>query len=503
MALVLLAGTVLLTLGRGLGDLRPARRHVAGARRRQPLPGRRRHAAARRSPRCSTPGRARRSRAAAPGHRPRPAAAAARCCRTSRWWPRSSPSAPSPLDRPPRRAAPPSPASSVCVVLAAVHRWLTAREEQRLAARLRRSEAYFRSLVRSSGDAVVILDDDLRITLGVPGARPRAGRRPPPLVGRPLLDAVHPDDAAARSPPPWPRRRRSDGRADRRAAAAPAAATPTGSGATSRPASPTCAATPTSAPLVLHCRDMTERHAREQALQSVAYTDPMTGLPNRAGFHAARPRGRRRRRPDAPRRCCWSSSTGWPTAREHAGREVVAAVVAEIGRRLRATVRGEDVVARLGGGAFAVLAARQRRRGRPAGRPLPRRRRAADRTAGGHRRADRRASGWPRSRPGCRSTSLLGRRRPRRPAPPAPPGPGRPRRYDDDLGDAAAAPGAAARRPARAPAPAASCPCSSSPSSRSSDAAGHRHGGAAALAAPRARARCRRRSSCPSPSAPA
>ena len=30
---------------------------------------------------------------------------------------------------------------------------------------------------------------------------------------------------------------------------------------------------------------MTDRHAREQALQSVAYTDPMTGLPNRAGFH--------------------------------------------------------------------------------------------------------------------------------------------------------------------------------------------------------------------------
>ena len=38
------------------------------------------------------------------------------------------------------------------------------------------------------------------------------------------------------------------------------------------------------AAVVLHCRDMTDRYAREQALQSVAYTDPMTGLPNRAGF---------------------------------------------------------------------------------------------------------------------------------------------------------------------------------------------------------------------------
>jgi diguanylate cyclase (GGDEF)-like protein len=46
-------------------------------------------------------------------------------------------------------------------------------------------------------------------------------------------------------------------------------------------------------------------------------------------------------------------------AREHAGRDVVGAVVAEIGRRLRATVRGEDVVARMGGGTFAVLATGQ------------------------------------------------------------------------------------------------------------------------------------------------
>ena len=54
--------------------------------------------------------------------------------------------------------------------------------------------------------------------------------------------------------------------------------------------------------VVLHCRDMTDRHAREQALQSVAYTDPMTGLPNRAGF--LRPCGRPSPTPaGGPRRC--------------------------------------------------------------------------------------------------------------------------------------------------------------------------------------------------------
>ena len=55
--------------------------------------------------------------------------------------------------------------------------------------------------------------------------------------------------------------------------------------------------------VVLHCRDMTERHAREQALQSVAYTDPMTGLPNRAGVLSALQAGRHRARRVRPRPC--------------------------------------------------------------------------------------------------------------------------------------------------------------------------------------------------------
>ena len=83
------------------------------------------------------------------------------------------------------------------MVLAAVHRWLTAREEQRLGARLRRSEAYFRSVVQSAGDAVVILDDDLRIRWASPALDRALGEAAPALVGRPLLASVHPDDVPA------------------------------------------------------------------------------------------------------------------------------------------------------------------------------------------------------------------------------------------------------------------------------------------------------------------
>ena len=220
------------------------------------------------------------------------------------------------------------------------------------------------------------------------------GERADALVGAPLLAEVHPDDAGAAAAPRW---------------SGPATAPPTTAGLL-------LVRLPDAAgdwryleagisdlrhdadvgAVVLHCRDMTERNAREQALQSVAYTDPMTGLPNRAGWPARSP-PRSTPPADGGRggALLLIELDGLAEAREHAGGEVVAELVAEIGRRLRATVRGEDVVARLGGGEFAVLAAGQRRRDRPAGRPVPRRRRAADRHPRRHPRADRGASASP------------------------------------------------------------------------------------------------------------
>jgi diguanylate cyclase (GGDEF)-like protein/PAS domain S-box-containing protein len=241
-----------------------------------------------------------------------------------------------------------------CVAIAAAHRWLTAREEQRMGARLRRSEAHFRSLVQSAGDAVVILDDDLRIAWSSPALERSLGPAADELLGRPLLAVVHPDDAAA------------------------LAAVLPSSGEETAPVVPDAGLLTLRLPdatgewryleagvsdlrgdddvaaVVLHCRDMTDRHAREQALQSVAYTDPMTGLPNRPGFL----RLVRESLADVaggPTTLLMIELDGLAAARENAGREIVTTVVAEIGRRLRATVREVDTVARMGGGAFAVL----------------------------------------------------------------------------------------------------------------------------------------------------
>jgi diguanylate cyclase (GGDEF)-like protein/PAS domain S-box-containing protein len=240
---------------------------------------------------------------------------------------------------------------SLCAVLAVLHRWLSARDEQRLNARLRRSEAYFRSLVAASSDAVLILDGGLRVTwssatlgttLGSPDAVP---------VGTDLLELVHPEDALPVA----------------RALLEPATgdATPPGLQLRLRHADRTWRYLEASfsdlrsdtvvRAVVLHCRDTTERVARERALEQVAFTDPVTGLPNRAGCEqlleqALAEAGTTRRS------LLLIELDGLDAVREDAGHDVVTAVLVEVGRRLRATVRGGDPVTRVGGGAFAVLA---------------------------------------------------------------------------------------------------------------------------------------------------
>jgi PAS domain S-box-containing protein/diguanylate cyclase (GGDEF)-like protein len=250
----------------------------------------------------------------------------------------------------PRPSAVTAVGAVFCAVLAALHRWVTAREEQRMAVRLRRSEAYFRSLVASSGDAVLILDGALRVTWASPTLATTLGVTASAVTGRDLLDLVHPEDAlpAARALQPEAdatppvgllgfRVRHADGTWRHLEASVSDLRRDADVGA-----------------VVLHCRDTTERVDRERVLEQVAFTDPVTGLPNRAGCERVVEEALTA---DAP---CTSllliELEGLDEVREHAGRDVVTTVLVEVGRRLRATVRAPELVARVGGGAFAVLA---------------------------------------------------------------------------------------------------------------------------------------------------
>ncbi|MGY1687110.1 putative bifunctional diguanylate cyclase/phosphodiesterase [Geodermatophilus sp. SYSU D00867] len=245
-----------------------------------------------------------------------------------------------------------------CVGLAAAHRWVTAHEDHRRGARLRRDEAYFRNLLHSGRDAVLVLDGRLRVGWVSPAMAALVGATPAELLGRDVLSG-----AANRPGTLEP----ADAAALRRVLGADAGAgTDAGTdglvtlhvrdaGGARRCLEASVSdlrADPAVASVVLHCRDVTERVARERALEELAFTDALTGLPNRAGWDAALEPATAR----AGSAVLLLEVAGLDEVREHAGRDAVAAVLVELGRRLRAAVRGDEVVARLVGGTFAVLA---------------------------------------------------------------------------------------------------------------------------------------------------
>jgi diguanylate cyclase (GGDEF)-like protein/PAS domain S-box-containing protein len=238
-----------------------------------------------------------------------------------------------------------------CLALTAVHRAVTARDEARVAGRLRRSEAYFRSLVHSSSDAVLILDSDLRVSWAAPTLEPPAGE--PGLTGQALTDVVHPEDAdevrswlAGSAPVATGLRsfRLRDRAGEWRVFEVGVSDLRTDADV---------------AALVLHCRDVTARLDREHELSSLAFTDPLTGLPNRAAQRVAMGgllAGLTAGTATEDVALLLIEVHGLPEARELAGRDVVDVALTEVAHRLRATVRAEDQVARIGAELFSVLA---------------------------------------------------------------------------------------------------------------------------------------------------
>ena len=241
----------------------------------------------------------------------------------------------------------------LCVALSAAHRWVTAREDHRRSARLRHDEAYFRHLLHATREAVLVLDRRLRVDWASPSLAELLGTTPAELAGRDLLTGapgrpgtMDPEDAAAL-------RRVLDGTGEADGPGLVPLRLRDAAGGTRRLEASVSdlRSDDDVASVVLYCRDVTEREARERALAEVAYTDELTGLPNRAGWHAALA--------DAPAGSAvlLVDVCGLDDVREAAGRETTSAVLVELARRLRATVRGDEVVARIAGGTFGVLTA--------------------------------------------------------------------------------------------------------------------------------------------------
>jgi diguanylate cyclase (GGDEF)-like protein len=107
---------------------------------------------------------------------------------------------------------------------------------------------------------------------------------------------------------------------------------------------------------VLVFRDVTERRELEGELRRLAYTDRLTGLPNRALLHDRLERAvAMAKRRDAPVAVLFLDLDRFKIINDSLGHEIGDKVLVAVAQRLRGCLRAEDTLARLGGDEFAIL----------------------------------------------------------------------------------------------------------------------------------------------------
>lgn len=233
---------------------------------------------------------------------------------------------------------------STVVLTAQVALW---RRQRRLSGALQRSQVSLRTLVRSSVDPVVIVDDALRVTFASEAAAELLGLGVAELTGRQVADAVHPDDRAGL----FAALRGGSESAVRTARVRQ----PDGSWRLVQATVRDLRDDPDIGALVLHCRDVSVRApapGADSELLELSLTDPVTGLPNRTAL--VRRLGAVAREQDTrPFSMALIGISRW-------GPEVLspaaeATVLRALTSRLTRALRGEDWLARSTDGDFVVL----------------------------------------------------------------------------------------------------------------------------------------------------
>jgi PAS domain S-box-containing protein len=225
------------------------------------------------------------------------------------------------------------------------------RRQRQLTGDLQRSQSSFRTLVKSSVDPVVILDDQLRVTFASESVADLVGVDPAGMTGRPITVVVHPDDApalvAALSAPPaegsdfavrTARVRHADGRWRLLQATVRDLRSDPDVGA-----------------LVLYCRDVTAYSPAagvDPELLELSLSDAVTGLPNRAAL-VRRLGAVQREAAGRPFALALVGVNGLDADVLAPGTE--ATVLLGVASRLTRVLRGEDWLARGKDGDFVVV----------------------------------------------------------------------------------------------------------------------------------------------------
>lgn len=217
---------------------------------------------------------------------------------------------------------------------------------------VRASEQRFRALVAHSSDAILVVDQGVRVTYQSSSMTPIFGYDDGSLVGRSLLDIVHPADGESVRAELTELLRRPGGRklfecrvrhADGRWIIAE-------SNCQNRVSDGDISG------LVVNARDVTDRKELEAKLAHRAFHDGLTGLANRHLFrdrveHTAA-RGHRRPEPFA---VLFLDLDGFKMVNDTLGHAAGDELLIIVAHRLRHATREHDTAARLGGDEFAVL----------------------------------------------------------------------------------------------------------------------------------------------------
>lgn len=230
---------------------------------------------------------------------------------------------------------------------------LAAREHARMSAAMAsgRSEARFRSLVQHSSDAIVVVANSGRVTFATPSADLLFAREGG-LIGQHILDTA------------WPESRPAFAQflGDAVTAGSEVLQREVAVGAEGRSLkwlevrATNLLDDPNVRGIVLNGRDVTARKDLEAQLTTLALTDVLTGLPNRALFHD--------RVSAALRRANWMRSPvsvmildldNFKVVNDTLGHPTGDRLLATVAVRLTATLGEGDTVARLGGDEFGIL----------------------------------------------------------------------------------------------------------------------------------------------------